>query len=364
MTDVMVMTVDAVEPHPNADRLEIAVMRGYRSVCSKGSMHPGDTVVYVCPDAQIDLEQPWAADVAKYLSRTGRVKTIKLRGEFSEGLVVDPEALKSHGIDILAVPEDKVAETLGITHYEPPLPTGDMGNMKAIGHLPYGLGKTDQENVQAFTPDRVLGRRYLVTRKKDGSSCTVVVGLVARNTWGIHVTSRSLDLDMECDNIYTRATKAVIPEVQATLATLALAAQRAGKALKLNTLVLRGEVTGAGIQRKKVNKDAVGDPVFSCFEAFGINSEHPHERLYCNLDLRGNRITICPKVQTVPFIEVIESLAREDVDRYINAPASDGEGVVLWEVSSGSPVVQPTGFSFKIKSRDYDAKMSGEEDKA
>ena len=58
-----------IEPHPNADRLELAAVGGFRCVVGKGSFTDGDLAAYipegaVCPDwliAELGLETSWPA---------------------------------------------------------------------------------------------------------------------------------------------------------------------------------------------------------------------------------------------------------------------------------------------------------------
>jgi hypothetical protein len=49
---VPVKRVRAIEPHPNADAIEFAVIEGYRSIVKKGELNPGDLVVYL-PEAAV-----------------------------------------------------------------------------------------------------------------------------------------------------------------------------------------------------------------------------------------------------------------------------------------------------------------------
>ena len=78
-----------VEPHPNADRLELAAVGGFRCVVQKGAFKNGDLAAYipeaaVCPEwliKELGLEGRLAG------SKHNRVKAVKLRGALSQGLV-------------------------------------------------------------------------------------------------------------------------------------------------------------------------------------------------------------------------------------------------------------------------------------
>ena len=77
---VPIAAIDAVMPHPNADRLEIAVIKGWQVIVSKGTYQPGDRVIYVPPDAVVPVAWSDQWNVTKYLQK-GRVRCARLRGE-------------------------------------------------------------------------------------------------------------------------------------------------------------------------------------------------------------------------------------------------------------------------------------------
>ena len=78
-----------IEPHPNADRLELAAVGGFRCVVGKDSFTDGDLAAYipegaVCPDwliAELGLEGKLAG------AGKNRVKAVRLRGALSQVLV-------------------------------------------------------------------------------------------------------------------------------------------------------------------------------------------------------------------------------------------------------------------------------------
>ena len=85
---VPVAVVDSVSPHPNADKLAIARILGWRVVSPKDNIglakrsSPPDTVLPETVSARFGVTQ--------YLSH-GRVRCARLRGELSFGLCSSPD---------------------------------------------------------------------------------------------------------------------------------------------------------------------------------------------------------------------------------------------------------------------------------
>ncbi len=77
--------VHSVRPHPNADRLDLIGVLGFQLVTQKGLYQDGDWVVYIQPDSILP-EADWAASFRVY--SPARIKAVRLRGVFSEGVVV------------------------------------------------------------------------------------------------------------------------------------------------------------------------------------------------------------------------------------------------------------------------------------
>lgn len=192
---VPVLRIDAIEKHPNADSLEIAVLRGFRCIVKIGEFEPGDIAVYipeasVLPDWLLRKLGLWDEEKEKgKLAGTAgnRVKAVKLRGIVSQGLLYpifldqdnlpfidteddtytlydfehsDLEVVKSRCIDIDVAPE------LGITKYEPPVPSHMSGEVCNIfGHTM----KYDIENIQNHTNVLVPGEEVVFTEKLHGT---------------------------------------------------------------------------------------------------------------------------------------------------------------------------------------------------
>lgn len=137
---VEVCTVDQIEDHPNADRMKIATIKGWK-VCigyspeeNKAEFEVGEKCIYlpvgsVLPDnianAPDHPEKPGRLNVRKYLKMLPKVCGVR-----PEGGVVAAARLRgypSYGLLMKLTPEEKswdigtnVADYFGITKYEPP----------------------------------------------------------------------------------------------------------------------------------------------------------------------------------------------------------------------------------------------------
>jgi len=127
--------IRAINPHPGADRLEIAKVYDFEVIIQKGKFQVGDKIIYVCIDSVLSPEVNAIAfpPDAKVKLHKARVKQIKLRGAISQGLILDPASLSSLLDSSKLKDEQDVSKELGITKYEPPTPafqSGALGSMK------------------------------------------------------------------------------------------------------------------------------------------------------------------------------------------------------------------------------------------
>jgi RNA ligase (TIGR02306 family) len=111
--------VTDIKPIDGADNIELVVVNGWNCISKKGEYTVDDLAVIATTDAVIPLALSDEIGVTNYLRKGGRVRTIKLRGVYSECLIiplhdaVDPKLMSSEGKDMM--------DELGITKYEPPV---------------------------------------------------------------------------------------------------------------------------------------------------------------------------------------------------------------------------------------------------
>jgi len=109
--------INEVKAIEGADNIEQAVIGGWNTIVKKGTHHAGQLVIVATTDAVIPLKLSDEYNVTSYLRKGQRVRTVKLRGVYSECLVIPitpgHEINYSEGQDMMV--------KLGITKYEPPV---------------------------------------------------------------------------------------------------------------------------------------------------------------------------------------------------------------------------------------------------
>jgi RNA ligase (TIGR02306 family) len=183
-----------------ADKIELAIVDGWQVVVAKDVEHKvGNKVVYCEIDSFLPIRDEFEflrkSSYKKMGDQEGfRLKTIKLRGQVSQGLILPisvlPVAQFASAHDL---PEGMdVTEMLGIVKYEPPIPAELAGKVK--GGFPSFLHKTDEERVQNLVKEYGEWKyqskhKFYVTEKLDGSSATYYI-----NNGEFGVCSRNLEL--------------------------------------------------------------------------------------------------------------------------------------------------------------------------
>lgn len=119
-----VAQINRIEPIPGADNIELANIGGWDAggwncITKKGEYQPGDSVVIATTDAVIPQELSDAMGVTNYL-RKGRVKTVKLRGVYSECLIIPNQFLPENTLKGFLTDGDDFMDILKIYKYEPP----------------------------------------------------------------------------------------------------------------------------------------------------------------------------------------------------------------------------------------------------
>jgi len=220
---VTVETITALTPIPNADAIESASVRGWNVVVRKGEFSIGQAVLYFEIDSALPLSDPRFAFLAARGTKildpgtetervVHRLKTARLRGVYSQGLVLAltdfPEVtglLQNQPSTVHDTSDYDWAGLLGVHKYEPPIPLSWAAQV--VGEFPSGtMRKTDSERVQNLTgvwPAILAHGPWQGTEKVDGLSCTVFSDYSGE----LRVCGRGWELK-DGDNVYWNTVRA------------------------------------------------------------------------------------------------------------------------------------------------------------
>ena len=88
-----VEVIESLLPIEGADKIEVAKVLGWECVVKKGEFKVGEKVIYV----EVDSVMPELPEYDFLKDRKYRVRTIKLRGQVSMGLVLPITTLEKYG---------------------------------------------------------------------------------------------------------------------------------------------------------------------------------------------------------------------------------------------------------------------------
>ena len=113
--------IGSVSEIPNADNIELVTVGGWNAITKKDEYQVGDLVVVATTDAVIPQALSDLMEVTNYLRKGQRVRTVKLRGVYSECLLIPFKYLAPKSLENNVNEGDDMMEILGITKYEPPV---------------------------------------------------------------------------------------------------------------------------------------------------------------------------------------------------------------------------------------------------
>ena len=333
-----------IKPIEGADAIECAIVNGgWPVVVKKGEYQVNDLAIYLEIDSWVPHElAPFLSkgqEPREYNGVKGeRLKTVKLRGQVSQGLLLPQTILDEKGLWPLTgnpVGHD-LTNQLNIQKWEPPIPSQLQGTMR--GNFPHFIPKTDQERCQNLRKDIFETHKddvYEVTIKLDGSSMTVYV-----KDGEVGVCSRNIDLVETEDNTFWKSARQ--QNIVDTL--LELSAENGEE------YAIQGELIGEGIQG---NPEKLTGHKFFLFDIYSITAGR-----YLEVDERYSIIDKLnmngASIEHVPVIGIMYSVAKvfSTIDELLEFaegpslnPQTKREGLVF--KSWGSD------FSFKAISNSY-----------
>lgn len=318
-------TVLALTPIPGADRIEAVTVGGWVVVAQKGLYTVGSLVTYFELDSLIP-RRPWSLFLFKDNRELYRLKSVRLKGQLSQGLLVPISEIPELAGRELKEGDD-LTELLGIAKWEMVLPAQLAGMVK--GSFPAFLRKTDEERLQSNRG--VLAEIANVPSyhalKLDGSSATAY-----RKDGTFGVCSRNLDLKEDGGDAYWEAFKS------------------AGLHTRLpEGFSVQGELCGPGIQG---NKLGLSKPQIFLFNVWDIAAGR-------HLDFEPfAQFARSLGMETVPILDIgVFNLTLEEWLAYadsLNYPnGSPAEGVVVRPLIERYSEALKSRLSFKVISNRF-----------
>ena len=252
-----IRVISDIRPIEGADMIELATVGGWNVVVAKNVGHKvGDHVVYCEIDSFLPIKEEFEflrkSSYKKMGDQEGfRLKTIKLRGQVSQGLILPMSVFGEFGWT--AYEGLDVTDRLGIVKYEPPIPAELAGKVK--GGFPSFLHKTDEERVQNLVKEYseyklTSVHQFYMTEKLDGYSATFYM-----NEGEFGVCSRNLELLETEGNTFWKVARELDLE---------------NKLKDKGNICLQGELIGEGIQG---NPYKIKGQTVYFFNAFDIDKQ-------------------------------------------------------------------------------------------
>jgi RNA ligase (TIGR02306 family) len=324
-----------IRNHNNADSLEIAEVLGWQIVVKKGLHKEGDKVVFITIDTIVPRCQ-WSEFLVdqKNPDKPIRIKNIKLRGEYSSGLVIPLAEFPAQFTETVVVGED-LTTLLGIQKYIKEIPANLSG--ETLGDFPTNIiSKTDEDNGlnDPELVDKVLSHdsHITITQKLDGSSITLII----ENGELTQVCTRNLSKkETENNSFWKAARKLSIP--------------------KNWTGTIQGELCGNGIQQNRLKLEDIKIFVFQISQDRKYMT-YGEMKNFCEKSLLCNVVPLVSELEVESTIKLWENplqKLQELADKQKYSSGLEGEGIVVRPSSYPRGYASRRPLGFKLINRNY-----------
>lgn len=265
-----VRRIGKIEPIDGADKIVLAHVDGWKLVTAiDNNFMAGDLVCYFEIDSFLPVEDRYeflrkgCFKSTKHLGDGFRLRTIRLRGQVSQGLIMPLErgpnesgvpsyfVMGADGERYDVAEGDDLTDILKVQLYEKPIPANMAGTVR--GNFPRLIRKTDQERAQNIIRELThdLDSLWEVSLKLDGSSMTAY-----HKAGDIGVCSRNIDLVETDDNLFWQVARRLkLPEIL----------KWTGR-----NLAFQGELMGPGVQG---NREWLKEHTFFLYDVWNIDNQ-------------------------------------------------------------------------------------------
>jgi hypothetical protein len=328
-----VQRVVNITPIDGADAIETATVLGWQVVVKKNEYKVGDLCCYI----QIDTVVPDRAEFEFLRERNFRVRTIKLRKQISQGLIVPlPSGRRKEG--------DDLTEVMGIKKYEKPdnnpIERYEKPRMPKVWYLKWvylfkynflykafpSLQKksrspfpkhlvsiTDEERIQNMPAvlKAYAGKLFVASYKLDGSSITII-HQKALGKSKFRICSRRFELHDKQNDWYR-----VFNEADFKYEILKLVKQ-----FNTNDIIVQGEAIGKfngnhhNLQKEQIR-------LFNIY----VNGKRLNQKDFLDV-CKKNNIPHCPIYKETVLNHTLDEILKESEIKDLLNPSVDAEGLV------------------------------------
>lgn len=255
---VTIERLEKIEPHENADHLEMASLAGrdYSFVVGKRQFQEGDAVIYFPIDSLLPMSIVEQLGLAGKLAYgdiptddserlQNRVKTAKLRGNISQGIVSGltdlSDIFPTVDFESLEIGDD-ITEQLGVTKYEPPIVPMRHGSLARLPDMVSVYDIESAQNYRDIMDEYLMDAPVYITEKVEGSNWWATINADGE----ISVGQRNYEIIDVVDYQHDWYKVLKNQTLEDKLKQLWEALNKSNDKLQLVTL--RGEMTGPGVQ--------------------------------------------------------------------------------------------------------------------
>lgn len=327
-----VQIITNIQPIPDAENIEVADVLGWKVVVAKkDNFKVGDKVVYI----QIDTIAPETPQFDFLRERKYRVRTIKLRKQISQGLIIPlPKGDFKEGQD--------VTDLIGIKKYEKPdsnperfekprMPkkwhkklyyifkynflykTFPSLRKKSRSKFPTHLVSiTDEERIQNIPQvlKQYAGKNFIASYKLDGSSITIIHSKVLGKS-KFRICSRRFELHDKKNDWYR-----VFNDTDFKFEVLKLVTH-----FQTNDIIVQGECIGKFNGNHHNTTEQIR--LFNIY----VNGKRLNQKDFIDVCLKMN-IPHCPKYKETVLNHTLEEILKESEIKDVINPNVDAEGLV------------------------------------
>lgn len=344
-----VVKIGKIEKLSNSDTLSITTVQETPVIIKTGMFQTGDLAIYIPEDSVLPMDRAPFIGVIKTDKPKHRLRAVRLRGTYSEGLLISLNGLqREEGCDM--------APELGVTHYVEPEPVVSiLGTVKSNQESP--LRWVPQFEVEALLKNRESipeGTLVEVTEKVHGSAFKAVyddrLHVSSHNVWRRPVYKEG-KFKQFVNKLFKTELFKLTPTNDCVWWTAAKDNKLAEKLKDFKRYVIYGEIYGKVQDLKYGIPNGVKLVVYAIFNANTRDWENPHAvRDICSL----LELDYVPVLYSGRYVKEVVDPMRSGASTLHSQTIR--EGIVIKPLNNNG-----RNISLKFVSEEYKTRKNGSE---